>query len=129
MTGILPATMKLQSDHIGRAAKTAQVTAEMSMKVPSAERFYEALDLATATTKRFQAAQASWMSAWMDWAEYAGTLDGADTVPKYVERVGNIALRAQNQMAVQANDMSNLMENLNVSYSYWLAQQVERKED
>lgn len=124
MKDIVSTGYHLQTDTMGRAMKAAELSAKVAMSEPRAERFFEAWELAAASAERVQVMQARWMTAWGDWLSYASTLEGADTVPKYVERVGNIALRAQAQVAQQVNDSSNLMENLSVNYAYWLAQQV-----
>lgn len=120
---------RLNTEQVGRVMKTAELTAKVAASGPKTERFFEAMELASASAQRFQAMQAGWLSAWGDWLGYASTLEGADTVPKYMERVGNIGLRAQAQVAQQMNDTANLMENMSVNYAYWLAQQVEAPEE
>lgn len=68
--------------------------------------------------------QSGWAESWAKWAEYASALPQADTIPKYMERAGNIILQAQAQITAQVNDLTELSENLSVSYSYWVARQV-----
>lgn len=125
MRDVVPNAMKIHSDNTARMAHTLQQTAAVAMKPPEMARIQEAMNLATATVARYQTMQSNWMQAWSDWAAYAGTLDGVDTVPKLMERVGNIGLRAQAQIASQNNDLANLNENVSVSYLYWLSQQLD----
>ena len=125
MSDMLPTTMRLQTETLNRSLEHTRMLGALAMSPPDMGRFAEMFELASASAKRMQAMQAGWVEAWMDWSDYATTLEGADTVPKYVDRLSNIMLRAQTQMATQASDMSNLVENVSVSYGYWLSQQLE----
>jgi len=125
MTDAATQALKLQTVSVMRACEGALQTAALASQPPEAARMQEALNLGAATLARYQAMQSNWLAAWADWAAYAGALDGADTVPKFTERLGNIGLRAQAQLAAQANDLANLNENVAVSYAYWVAQQLD----
>ncbi|MEL6520786.1 MAG: hypothetical protein AAFQ66_07465 [Pseudomonadota bacterium] len=118
------ATMRLQQTQALRAAEIMQNTAKFCTKPPSMETFFEVSELAQASFKRSTALQASWMQAWMDWAAFSGSIKGADTVPKYFDRLNNIALQADAQMVSQVQEFAELVDNIGVSYAHWLSQQV-----
>jgi len=124
MKDILPQTLKINTDTMMRLATNARQTGELAMKQPREDAMQEGMALALSTVQRCATLQKTWIDAWANWAEYAGSLEGADTVPKYAERIGNIGLRAQAQMVTQLNDLTELSENLSVSYAYWISQQV-----
>jgi hypothetical protein len=126
MYEIAETAAKLQTAETMRLARAAQNTAQMCMTPPKDGTVQEAVALASATVERAAQMQQNWMKAWFGWATYAQSLQGADTVPKFVERSGNIVLQAQSQMMQQANEMTELMENAGVSYAYWVSRQLER---
>lgn len=107
-----------------RQAQIAQDTAKLALAAPGPTTFAEAADLGRAAFQRMEEMQKSWMLGWADWAGYAARLPETDTVPKFAERLGNIALRAQIQMTTQMTDMAELGENVAVSYGYWVSRQV-----
>ncbi|MEM6478435.1 MAG: hypothetical protein AAF841_14465 [Pseudomonadota bacterium] len=125
----IQAGARLQQDHALRAADLVQNTAKFCSKPPEPEAFQELGDLAQASFKRATAMQASWIRAWGDWAAFSSSIQGADTVPKYFDRLFNIVLQAEAQLATQAQEATELMDNVGVSYAHWLAQKVEDKEN
>ena len=126
MENYLTTAAKLQAESVSRVTNTAKKAAQLAVSPPRPDTLTESWDLAEATYRRVNALQASWVRDWADWMGYAKSLEGANTMPKYVERTGNIMLQAQAQIASQANELSELMDNVSVSYAYWLDQQVTR---
>ena len=125
MTDVVTQTLSLQTSQMSRAAQTLQRSAVLAAHGPDATVWTEGMELAGATYKRVTEMQKSWLNEWSTWASYAQSLQGADTVPKYFERIGNIALQAQTQMNTQTTEMSELMDNIAVSYSYWLERKID----
>lgn len=119
--------MALHANQLKRASALVQDTAKLAITLPGPDTFSEAAELGQATMERVSELQKSWAQDWSDWADYASALPEADTLPKYMEHAGNIFLRAQAQMVAQINDLSNLSENVSVSYGFWVAKQVEDK--
>ena len=129
MEHILTTTAKLQSETATRTAETVQNTLQLASAPPRPGALAEALELAGASYKRAAVLQIGWLRDWTRWGLYAQSLDGANTVPKYVERVGNIALQAQAQVNAQAAQWSELMDNVGVSYGFWLTRQLEARDE
>ncbi len=124
-----PKLAALPLAHAHRTARLAQDTAKLTLSAPDAGTLAEAAELGRATMERAMALQAGWVKDWADWMAYAQAITEADTVPKFAEHAGNIALRAQAQMTQQMTALSELSENVTVSYGYWLSKQTERRED
>ncbi|WP_424965212.1 MULTISPECIES: hypothetical protein [unclassified Dinoroseobacter] len=121
MESAFETTAKLQASLATRALTNSRNAAQLAAKPPTADTMAESWELAEATYKRMNALQQSWIKDWSDWISYAQSLDGVDTMPKYVDRTGNIFLQAQAQMVSQASELSELMDNVGVSYAYWIS--------
>lgn len=119
-------TAKLQLDQGRRVSEACAQTAQLALHPPKPDALGEVMDLATATQSRMAALQMQWMRDWWDWGAYAQTLEGADTIPKFAERTGNIALQAQALSVAHITQFSTLMDNVGVSYSYWVSRQLDR---
>ena len=129
MDAYLKTTTKLQADTVSRASETAQKAAKLAVMRQLADSFVDCGELIEATYKRTHALQVSWVKDWSNWVGYAKSIEGANTVPKYVDRTGNIFLQAQAQLTSQASEMSELMDNIGVSYAYWLNRQLAKHQD
>ena len=121
MESAFETTAKLQASLASRALNQTRDAAQLATQKPSADTLVESWELAEATYKRMNALQQSWIQDWSNWITYAQSLEGANTMPKYVERTGNIFLQAQAQMVSQANEFSELLDNVGVSYAYWIS--------
>ena len=119
--------LALPANTLTRAARAAQDQARLAATPPDPLAMAEAAELGAAAFERMVALQQKWLDAWIDWGDYAQSITGANTVPKLSERAGNIVLQAQAQMQSQVNDMTELAENIGVSYSFWLSQLRERR--
>jgi len=124
----IPTTaLNLQANSAKRLTEgTAQIGMALLTAPAKPDRMAEWQALNRAAMERAGTLQKSWMQGWLDWVDYTETLAGADTVPKFMERVGNIGLRAQAQMVKQVNDSAELLDNVFVSFSWWAAQQMEK---
>lgn len=119
-------TAKLQLDQGRRVSEACAQTAQLALQPPKPDAWAEVMELATATQARMASLQMQWIRDWWDWGAYAQSIEGADTVPKFADRTGNIALQAQALTVSQITQFSTLMDNVGVSYSYWVTQQLER---
>lgn len=123
---LISAAFRLQQEAALRACELSQKTAQVCMTAPpSGSALQEATALAEAAVTRAATLQISWLRAWTDWVEFVATIDGADTTAKYADRLNNIALRAEAQVATQVTDSLELLDNVTVSYAYWLTQRLE----
>lgn len=118
--------LDLPATHLTRAADMAQKCARLAMEARGHEALAEAVNLNRAAADRVSALQATWADQWRAWYDYASALPDVNTLPKYLDRSGNIALQAQAQMVSQLSDLSELYENMTVSYSYWLSKQLDK---
>lgn len=128
MEHIVATTVKLHTSEAARFVQTIQDASQFATRPPEGQAIGEGIELFNATMHRAAQLQKSWMQDWMNWAQYAQTLQGADTVPKYVERTGNIVLQAQAQLASQANEFSELWDNIAVNMGFWVKQQIDKAE-
>lgn len=97
----------------------------MAATKPKVEHLKDIQELNDACNKRTSAMQKTWANDWAEWFKYANSISGAQTLPKFAERTNNINMQAHAQIAKQTNELAELVENASVSYSYWLAKQIE----
>lgn len=116
--------LKVQANQLDRVQSAAKDTAMLAVSKPRPEVLAEGLELASATVQRVAQLQKNWAQDWGKWGHYCWTLAGADTAPKIMERSNNIALQAQAQVASQMNELTELVENIGVSYAFWVHRQV-----
>lgn len=109
-----------------RSVDIYQNSIKIAAKKPKMELIKEIHELNDACSKRATAMQKIWANDWAEWLQYANSVTGAQTLPKFAERTNNISMQAQAQIAKQTNEFTELLENTSVSYSYWLAKQLER---
>jgi len=120
----IQAGFRLQQEQVMRSAEVLRNTAKLSRTMPNPTAASELMELAQSAADRSREMQASWMQDWAGWLEFAGSIQGANTVPKYMDRLNNIFLQADAQRASQLQEFSELVENINVSYAHWLSRQV-----
>ena len=118
--------LDLPTAHLTRAADMAHKCTRLAMSARGHEAIAEAVNLNRAAADRVSTLQSTWADQWKAWYDYASALPDVNTLPKYLDRTGNIALQAQAQMVSQMSDISELYENMTVSYSYWLSKQLEK---
>ena len=120
--------MKVQQNLMHRTMgilrDTALLTTKMASGKPDISAINEIGELNQASMQRTMDLHANWAQDWSTWFDYSQSISGANTVPKLAERTNNIMLQAQTQAASQMNELSELMENAMVSYSYWIAQKL-----
>lgn len=109
---------------MGMLRDTALLTTKLASGKPDLSAINEIGELNQASLQRTMDLHANWAQDWSTWFDYSQSISGANTVPKLAERTNNIVLQAQTQAASQMNELSELMENAMVSYSYWVAQKL-----
>lgn len=117
----------LPATHAHRTAQILRDTAKLAVTSPNPVALVEAAEIGRAAIERVSTLQKGWVRDWMDWAEYARSITGADTLPKFADHAGNILVRAQAQMTNQMTALTDVSENLAVNYSYWVARQLEER--
>ena len=120
-------TAKLHKEQAGRAMQCMQDTAKLAMSTPDPSAFAEGLELMQATRDRMVTMQTKMVSDWIEWVGYAQSIEGADTIPKFADRTGNIALQAQSLVVSQMTQWSELIDNVGVNYAFWVNQKVNRR--
>ncbi|MGB0661396.1 MAG: hypothetical protein ACPGNV_14630 [Mangrovicoccus sp.] len=119
----------LQMNAVNRSVKMMTQSSRLACSAHAGEMMQEAMALNTAAMERIGAMQQNWAEQWGNWLNYAAALPEVNTIPKFVDRSNNIFLQAQAQMAAQVTDMTELSENMAVSYSFWLSKQFEELEN
>jgi len=118
------AALRLQQDQAARVGDIAQKTVRVALQPPRPDALSSAAALTAAALNRTVALQTSCLEDWAKWAEFAQSIQGADTTAKYADRVGNIALQAEALATRQIAQGFELLDNIGVSYAYWLTQQL-----
>jgi hypothetical protein len=113
--------------HAHRTGQMVQDTAKLALTSPHPLAFAGAAALGRAAMERVSVLQKGWVRDWMEWAAYAQSITGADTLPKFAEHAGNIVVRAQAQVTNQMTAITDVSENFAVNYSYWVARQLEER--
>lgn len=120
---------EVQAKNSIRAMDTLKDTAVLAAKVKRPDTLFEAMSLFCSASKRGVEMQQQWQEDWKDWAIYASKLPGADTTSKLVDRQNNIALQASAQVSKHTTQALELMDNILVSYSFWISQQLQKTQD
>jgi hypothetical protein len=118
------AALKLQQSQSLRGLEMAECATRLAAHKPDPVVWVEGMALAEAAAMQAMQLQQGWVRAWGDWFVYANTLQGVDTIPKLVERSNNIVLQAGATALNQAQQASELMDNIAVSTAFWLRQQT-----
>lgn len=129
MHPVLTTHANLHANTAARASQMISETAQLAAQPPNPATLTEGFALAAAAYSRTAALQNAWMNDWTKWAAYAQSLQGVDTVPKYVDRIGNITLQAQAQVMTQCKDWAELMDNFGVNYAYLVHQRLSQTGD
>ena len=85
----------------------------------------ELLELQFAVLQRLQQLQQDWWQGWTAWLDEFGQLRRANTLSEHLEQNYNLCEQFAALLKSQASDLTDLQENLEVDYGYWVAQQVE----
>ncbi|MQY41118.1 hypothetical protein GG681_00540 [Epibacterium sp. SM1969] len=122
---------EVQAKNGMRAFDTLKDAAVLAANSDKPDTLFEAMSLFLSASQRSIEMQKQWQEDWKDWVVYASKLPGADTTSKLVDRQNNIALQASAQMSKQTTQTLELIDNIFVSYSFWLSQQAQavRKKD
>ena len=115
---------EVQAKNGMRAMGTLKDVAVLATKSDQTKTAFEAMSLFYSASQRGIEMQQQWQEDWKDWMIYASKLPGADTTSKLVDRQSNIVLQASAQMSKQTTQALELMDNIFVSYSFWLSQQA-----
>jgi len=108
---------------IGHGAATAAV---LPLRL-DAESWKELQAMQQSVLQRWQQQQQGWLDGFAALAQEYGQSRQANTLSKYVEQEYNLVAQFGALVADQAAKMAGLLENIQVDYGYWMAQQQERQ--
>lgn len=126
-----PVVGHLLQRHALLSRQLAQATQHgwASAALPFAARpqtWQELCDLQQAVLQQLQQLQQGWLQGWTAWLGEFGQLKRANTMSKLVEQEFNLAAQWLLLLQGQATDLTNLQENIEINYGYWLSQQTAR---
>lgn len=93
------------------------------------QTWLELLQLQQAVVQEMEQLHQGWISGWTAWLGEFGQLKRANTMSKLVEQEFNLLAQFVLLLQGQATDWTNLQENVEVNYGYWLAQQLNSQPD
>jgi hypothetical protein len=80
-----------------------------------------------AVLQRWQKYQEGWFEGFAALAQEYAQSRHANTLSKYIEQEYNLVAQFNALVADQASKLAGLLENIQVDYGYWMAQQSEEK--
>ena len=119
--------LALQNEWATRVGGNAFATAQLFAQGIDPETWAELLQLGEAARQRFSALQNGWLQDWTAWVRYSDQIKGANTMSKLAERESNIGVQWASILGAQAATLIAWEENIEVAYSYWVSEKLERK--
>jgi hypothetical protein len=119
---------QIQGNYLARTTRNNIAVAQLFAKGLDAQDWHELFRINQAAWQQLGDLQSDWARDWRAWLDFAGSLKGANTMSKFVEREGNIFAQAVSQLGAQATDFAGLLENIDVDYGYWLQEKLAAKD-
>lgn len=116
----------LLSRQLAQATKHSWATATLQPLTTPPQTWQELFELQQAVLQQLQQLQQGWFQGWTAWLDEFGQLKRANTMSKLVEQEFNLAAQWLLLLQGQATDLTNLQENIEINYGYWLSQQTSR---
>lgn len=119
--------LKRQSLLGRQLAQTASNGWSTAAQLPFATRpqtWQELLEMQQAVVQQVQQLHQGWMRGWTAWLGEFDQLKRVNTMSKLVEQEFNVAAQFLLLLQGQATDWTNLQENIQVNYGYWLSEQA-----
>jgi hypothetical protein len=113
---------------VGESATRRATSGAATAMLPLALRFEslpELVAMQASVLNRMQQLQQGWLHGWNLWLQEFGELKRANTMSEHVEQQFNLASSVGVLLKDQVSDLLNLQENVEVGYSYWLAQKLQ----
>lgn len=117
----------LQRNAVARAIGGSTATAQLLAFGIDAETWNQVLQMQVAALQRLHVLQQGWLKGWIAWTRYADQTKGANTMSKLVEREYNIVAQFTQLLTEQVTGLMELQENIEVGYSYWVAEKLHEK--
>jgi hypothetical protein len=114
----------LLSEWVARAATSRIDTAQLLAIGTDLSTWAELLHLQEAFSKRLIQQQQAWLQGWVEWVHQREQLTSANTMSKLVEQKFNLAGQFGQLVSDQITNFMALLENAQVSYSYWVHEKL-----
>lgn len=114
----------LLSRQLAQATRHGWTTAALLPFATRPQTWQELLQLQQAVLQQVQQLHHGWIDGWSAWLGEFGQLKRANTMSKLVEQEFNLVAQFVLLLQGQATDWTNLQENIEVNYGYWLSEQV-----
>lgn len=114
----------LLSRQLAQATQHGWSTAALLPFATQPQTWQELLQLQQAVVQQLQQLQHGWINGWTAWLGEFGQLKRANTMSKLVEQEFNLVAQFVLLLQGQATDLTNLQENIEVNYGYWLSEQA-----
>jgi hypothetical protein len=89
------------------------------------ETWHQLAALQQAVAQRCLQQQKGWLEGMAAWSREHSQIKEANTLSKYVEQEYNLAAQLGALVADQMSQWAGLLENTQVDYGYWMAQQTQ----
>lgn len=125
---------KIQSDWVGRSAAEGVRTMQLFAKARDDKERWQALQnevyaMNNEALRRLFKFQSGWATGWKEWALESSTPKKVNTASKLVSQEFNVMAQALVLLGLQTTGFVELMENINVSYGYWLKQKLAEEDN
>lgn len=114
----------LLNRQLAQATHNSWNTAALLPFTTRLETWQELWQMQQAVLQQTQQMQQGWMQGWTAWLGEFGQLKRANTMSKLVEQEFNLVAQFVLLLQGQATDWTNLQENIEVNYGYWLSEQA-----
>jgi hypothetical protein len=114
----------LISGWIARSISNRIDTAQLIALGTDRSTWGELLHLQEAFGRRLIQQNQAWLQGWADWFHQREQLMSANTMSKLMEQEFNLAGQFGQLVGDQVTNLMALMENANVSYSYWVHEKL-----
>lgn len=122
---IVTPAITLHRTQVTRAASMAQDTARLAMTLPEPEVYAEAVELNKAALQRLSSLQKTWSADWPTGPTTRARWPRRTRCRSISSMPATSCCGRRRRWRAQVNDLSELAENLSVSYGYWVSRQVE----
>lgn len=114
----------LLSRQLAQATHNGWNTAALLPFTTRLQTWQELCQMQQAVAQQMQQLQQGWMQNWTAWLGEFAQFKRVNTMSKLVEQEFNLIAQFVLLLQAQATDLTDLQENLEVNYGYWLSQQT-----
>lgn len=125
-------TAKIQADWLGRSTAEGMKAVQLFAQTQDKDKWRALRDELVAmnaeATTRFSEFQKGWTKGWMEWVAESSRPKTANTASKLVSQEFDVMSQALILLGLQSTGFVELMENINISYGYWLNRKLSQNE-